>query len=692
VQLSGMCLVILFVNAASVYAQTVPDVRGVWTGSGTSTWNNCNDPGDNGTYNGNVSVTITSQAGASFSGTSLTTFSGVGFVFIETSNFSGTVTPAGNFTASGTYSSTWNGSFDASGTQTNNGAVTGNTITSSGTFTDTVGDTCTGTNFFTVSRSGPIPPPINIGVPTPPPSCSASTGMADLVWRNLSTGDVASWDLTGLDLTSSGIISCGVPLEWKIVGIGDLDNNGTRDLVWRNTTTGDVAVWLMTAVGVASMEVLASGLPLDWQIAGIGDLDGNGTADVVWRHVPSGLVAAWYMTSGTGLVDHSEVLATIPANWVIGGVGDLDNNGTADVLWRHPTTGTVAAWYMTLGTGAVDHSAVLATGLPGDWIIAGIGDLDGNGTADVVWRHVPSGLVAAWLMTAGTGAVGSSDVIATIPADWIIGAIGDLNNNGTADVVWHHPSSGTVAGWLMNGLNVASSDVIVGGVPLNWKIAPIKPSLPTPPSLLVTVNKIGAGTGTVISTPAGINCGPTCSASFTQGTSLTLTATSATGSTFSGWSGGGCTGTAACTITLNQAINVSALFTVADADISGVWFARETVTATCSLLGEEETFDLGGNAFVTINQNGQQVSYIPPGGTSDLIRTGLVTGNSVQFSGKFIIPVEGVDIIFTQNVATSNGTVSGNSMHLTGVGVARGTVVGIGELQCTGNSTATFTR
>jgi hypothetical protein len=259
--------------------------------------------------------------------------------------------------------------------------------------------------------------------------------------------------MNGLTVSSSAVLA-NIPPDWVIGGVGDLDGNGTADVLWRHPTTGIVAAWYMTPVtgahpttgivaawymtpvtgAIGSSAVLATGLPADWIITGIGDLDGNGTADVVWRHVPSGLVAAWYMNPGDGAIDTSAVLDTIPPDWVIGGVGDLDNNGTADVVWRHPSSGTVAAWYMTPGTGAVGSGVVLATGLPGDWIIGGIGDLDNNGTADVVWRHVPSGLVAAWLMTPGTGAVGTSGVISTIPPDWVIAGMGDLNNNGTADV------------------------------------------------------------------------------------------------------------------------------------------------------------------------------------------------------------------------------------------------------------------
>ena len=64
----------------------------------------------------------------------------------------------------------------------------------------------------------------------------------------------------------------------------------------------------------------------------------------------------------------------------------------------------------------------------------------------------------------------------------------------------------------------------------------------------LTVTLAGTGTGTVASVPAGIACAPTCTANFAVGTSVVLTATPAIGSTFSGWSGGGCSGTGTCTV------------------------------------------------------------------------------------------------------------------------------------------------
>ena len=78
---------------------------------------------------------------------------------------------------------------------------------------------------------------------------------------------------------------------------------------------------------------------------------------------------------------------------------------------------------------------------------------------------------------------------------------------------------------------------------------------------LLSVTLAGTGSGTVTSTPPGINCGATCSANFDPGSQVTLTASASSGSFFAGWSGGGCTGTSTCVTTVNGAETVTATFT-----------------------------------------------------------------------------------------------------------------------------------
>lgn len=69
-----------------------------------------------------------------------------------------------------------------------------------------------------------------------------------------------------------------------------------------------------------------------------------------------------------------------------------------------------------------------------------------------------------------------------------------------------------------------------------------------------------AGNGTVTSSPAGITCDPTCTASFASGTAVTLTATPGAGSTFTGWSGA-CSGAQLmCTVTVDGPKSLSAVF------------------------------------------------------------------------------------------------------------------------------------
>ncbi len=80
----------------------------------------------------------------------------------------------------------------------------------------------------------------------------------------------------------------------------------------------------------------------------------------------------------------------------------------------------------------------------------------------------------------------------------------------------------------------------------------------------LTVTKAGTGAGTVTSSPAGIDCGTTCSATYLAGKVVTLTATPSAGSTFSGWSGGGCSGPdPSCTLVGNVSVTVTATFAIA---------------------------------------------------------------------------------------------------------------------------------
>ena len=154
---------------------------------------------------------------------------------------------------------------------------------------------------------------------------------------------------------------------------------------------------------------------------------------------------------------------------------------------------------------------------------------------------------------AGIGTVTSS------PAGIVCGTTCSFPfSSGTTVTLTAAPAPGsTFGGWSGSGCSGTGTCVVV--MSANRSVTATFNAVPA----TLTVTKAGGGTGTVTSSPAGINCGSTCSAPFPTGSSVTLTATAAAGSTFAGWSGGGCSGTGPCTTVMATSQTVVAQFNVA---------------------------------------------------------------------------------------------------------------------------------
>lgn len=80
---------------------------------------------------------------------------------------------------------------------------------------------------------------------------------------------------------------------------------------------------------------------------------------------------------------------------------------------------------------------------------------------------------------------------------------------------------------------------------------------------VIWLETTGLGAGKVTSAPGGVSWPQNRGAAFPAGSQVTLTATPDAGSKFVGWSGGGCSGTGDCTVTVNGRVNVQAQFTPA---------------------------------------------------------------------------------------------------------------------------------
>jgi hypothetical protein len=88
------------------------------------------------------------------------------------------------------------------------------------------------------------------------------------------------------------------------------------------------------------------------------------------------------------------------------------------------------------------------------WHVAGTGDFNGDGNADILWQN-DDGTPAIWLMNS-TSIIGGGGLANPGPS-WHVAGAGDFNGDGNADILWQN-DDGTPAIWLMN-----STSIIGGG-------------------------------------------------------------------------------------------------------------------------------------------------------------------------------------------------------------------------------------
>ena len=259
--------------------------------------------------------------------------------------------------------------------------------------------------------------------------------------------------------------------------VHDISGDRASDLMWRNVSTGRLAVWNVVGSTVtASYYLTSSGVDTNWKVVGTGDLNGDGYADIVWRHT-SGAVASWFLLNGQIasmgylLMNGATATETDPA-WEIRAVGDLNGDGRADVIWQNTVVGTLGVWY--LDGRAVIGVASFNVGMPdSNWKIAGAGDLNADGRADVIWQNHATGSIGGWLMD-GHSVIGQSSFSYDKVADlnWKIHGVGDTNGDGYADLIWQNMSTGRLAVWFLKNFSVLQTDWLstTSVDPATWRV------------------------------------------------------------------------------------------------------------------------------------------------------------------------------------------------------------------------------
>jgi hypothetical protein len=155
----------------------------------------------------------------------------------------------------------------------------------------------------------------------------------------------------------------------------------------------------------------------------------------------------------------------LPVSTLYSAFGDFDGDGNADILFRHGQSGQVVIWRMS-GLGILQVGVV---GTPNPvWELHGIGDLNGDGRSDLVWRNGSTGALVVWLMN-GTSIV-SSTAVSSPSTVWQLQAVDDFDADGRADLLWRNSTNGAIFMWRMDGTTILGTGYVSTTIGLTTRI------------------------------------------------------------------------------------------------------------------------------------------------------------------------------------------------------------------------------
>jgi hypothetical protein len=279
--------------------------------------------------------------------------------------------------------------------------------------------------------------------------------------RNLSRGN-------NVRTRKTGTISAGrsEPME-----IGALDpsakSSGTMELA---------------SLDSSGMAFLTSVRDTAWEIAGTGDFNGDGNTDILWRYYGGDYIQGWnviWYMDGTTITSYGFLPAVRDTNWKIAGTGDFDGDGKLEVLWRYYGGGEIQGWNVIWH---LDGETIASYGFPTvvrdlDWRIDGIGDFNGDGKSDLLWRYYGNdyyqGLNVIWYMDGETlTSYGYPTAITNL--NWKVDGIGDYDGDEKGDILWRYYGSGYHQGlnvvWYMDGATIKSQENLTVVWDTNWRI------------------------------------------------------------------------------------------------------------------------------------------------------------------------------------------------------------------------------
>lgn len=207
-------------------------------------------------------------------------------------------------------------------------------------------------------------------------------GLSDALVENVNDRSLAVWKSTANAFVPG--VPVRLPAGFRFVTSGDFDADGRADVVLENPLSAEIEVWRMTPAG-ESARIAATRLDRGQVLAGAADVDGDGRADLLIEGtVDASVQVALNRPSATGAIAFvpGVALPLLPG-FRVAGFGDVNADGRAEIILENPSTATAVAVRCTV-TGTCSYAPGPALSLPPGMHLAGVGDFDGDGRADLL--------------------------------------------------------------------------------------------------------------------------------------------------------------------------------------------------------------------------------------------------------------------------------------------------------------------
>lgn len=233
---------------------------------------------------------------------------------------------------------------------------------------------------------------------------------------------------------------------------GDFDGNGISDILFQNLadSANPLGAW-MNADKTQWNGALGPAPKSDWTVYGAYDFTGSGVCDIMFRSKRADTqYAVGYYEDGD-VTQFRTMGWGVTAEWELADVGDFNGSGRADILWKNSSNGYLGLWM----DGTDQWVALPASNLGSGQSLIGMGDVNGDGKDDILINS--NGVLGYWDITGildGTSSTPEWNAFGIhVGNEWETIGCADFDGNGKADIVLWRDSDGYVGTYMNCDVN-----------------------------------------------------------------------------------------------------------------------------------------------------------------------------------------------------------------------------------------------